>query len=61
MTDHDLTHAGFDTLAVHGARDDLASLGLHVPSIDLLSTSPLPDVESGGDSYENLATGGTLK
>ncbi|GAB46924.1 trans-sulfuration enzyme family protein [Mobilicoccus pelagius] len=58
---HDLTHAGFDTLAVHGAREDLASLGLHVPSIDLSSTSPLPDVESGGDSYENLATGGTLE
>jgi len=60
MSDTHLTRSGFDTLAVHGARDDLAALGLHVPSIDLSSTSPIHDVESGGDSYENLASGGRL-
>ena len=61
MSDTHLTRSGFDTLAVHGARDDLAALGLHVPSIDLSSTSPIHDVESGGDSYENLASGGRLE
>lgn len=34
--------------------------GSHVPTIDLSTTNPLPSVELGGDSYENLATGGTL-
>lgn len=48
----------FDTLAVHGGRDDLEALGVHAPPLDLSSTYPLPDVEIGGDSYETLATGG---
>lgn len=47
-----------DTLAIHAGRDDLAALGVHVPPIDLSTTNPLPDVEIGGDSYEELATGG---
>lgn len=47
-----------DTRAVHAGRDDLAALGVHVPPIDLSSTYPLPDVEHGGESYEQLATGG---
>lgn len=47
-----------DTRAVHAGRDDLTSQGVHVPSIDLSTTYPLVDVESGGDSYELLATGG---
>lgn len=48
-----------DTLAVHAGRDDLTALGVHAPPIDLSSTYPLPDVEIGGDSYEQLAGGGT--
>jgi methionine-gamma-lyase len=48
----------FDTLAVHGGRDDLDALGVHAPPLDLSSTYPLPSVEAGGDSYEALATGG---
>lgn len=48
----------FDTLAVHGGRDDLERLGVHAPPLDLSSTYPLPDVEIGGASYEALATGG---
>jgi methionine-gamma-lyase len=48
----------FETRAVHAGRRDLAGLGIHVPSIDLSTTSPLADVESGGDAYETLATGG---
>jgi methionine-gamma-lyase len=47
-----------DTVAVHAGREDLASMGVHAPPIDLSSTSPLPDVEVGGLSYEVLATGG---
>jgi methionine-gamma-lyase len=48
----------FATRAVHAGRDDLNELGVHVPPIDLSTTSPLRDVLSGGDSYEQLATGG---
>ena len=47
-----------ETRAVHAGRRDLAGLGVHVPSIDLSTTSPLTDVESGGEAYEALATGG---
>ncbi|MCK0113735.1 PLP-dependent aspartate aminotransferase family protein [Ornithinimicrobium sp. F0845] len=49
----------FDTDAVHAAREDLTALGVHVPPIDLSTTYPVGDVEAGGTSYENLATGGT--
>ena len=49
----------FDTDAVHAAREDLAGLGVHVPPIDLSTTYPVGEVETGGASYENLATGGT--
>jgi cystathionine beta-lyase/cystathionine gamma-synthase len=47
-----------DTLAVHAGRQDLRSQGRHVPSIDLSTTNPLPDVDSGGSAYEQLASGG---
>lgn len=49
---------GFDTLAVHAGREDLTGLGLHALPIDLSTTNPLPDIETGGDSYETLAGGG---
>ena len=48
---------GLDTTAVHGGREDLTALGLHVPSIDLSTTYPLPDLDAGGHAYEVLATG----
>src|SRR5699024_503147 len=51
-----MTHP--DTMAVHGGREDLAALGVHVPPIDLSSTYPVTDLHSGGGSYETLATGG---
>ncbi|WP_412750975.1 trans-sulfuration enzyme family protein [Krasilnikovia sp. M28-CT-15] len=50
--------SSLDTRAVHAGRDDLAQLGVHALPIDLSTTYPLPDVESGGDAYEALATGG---
>ncbi|WP_121254442.1 trans-sulfuration enzyme family protein [Nocardioides ferulae] len=46
-----------DTDAVHLAREDLAALGVHVPSIDLSTTYPLPSVEAGGAAYDRLAGG----
>ncbi|WP_026426020.1 trans-sulfuration enzyme family protein [Actinokineospora inagensis] len=46
------------TVAVHAGREDLAASGVHVPPIDLSTTNPIPDVESGGAAYEALATGG---
>ncbi|MGW0433395.1 trans-sulfuration enzyme family protein [Micromonospora sp. NPDC003197] len=48
----------FDSLAVHAGRADLSDLGVHVPPLDLSSTSPLPDIELGGASYESMAGGG---
>ncbi|TFD15103.1 PLP-dependent transferase [Cryobacterium sp. TMT1-2-2] len=48
-----------ETLAVHAGMDGLTEAGVHVPGIDLSTTNPLRGVESGGESYENLATGGT--
>ena len=45
-------------MAVHAGREDLARLGVHVPPLDLSSTNPVPDVESGGASYESMANGG---
>ncbi len=47
-----------DSLAVHCGREDLTALGVHALPIDLSTTNPLPDIESGGDSYESMATGG---
>jgi len=40
--------------------EGVADSGSHVPTIDLSTTNPLTGVESGGESYENLATGGDL-
>ncbi len=40
--------------------EGLVESGSHVPPIDLSTTNPLGSVESGGDSYEHMATGGDL-
>ncbi len=53
--------SSLDTRAVHGGREDLTALGVHVPPIDLSSTNPVPDLEVGGAAYEHLATGGALQ
>lgn len=47
-----------DSLAVHSGRDDLTGLGVHALPLDLSSTNPLPDLDTGGESYEAMATGG---
>ena len=46
-----------DTRSVHAGRDDLTALGVHVPPIDLSTTYPLPDVGTGGTSYDELTQG----
>lgn len=53
-----MSDVAFETLAVHAGRDDLVGLGIHSLPIDLSTTNPLPDVDSGGGSYEAIATGG---
>lgn len=52
-------HLSVETRSVHAGRADLTALGVHVPPIDLSSTYPLPDVESGGQAYDQMAGGGT--
>ena len=47
-----------DSLAVHAGRADLDALGVHALPLDLSTTNPLPNVDSGGASYEAMATGG---
>jgi methionine-gamma-lyase len=49
---------GPDSLAVHAGRDGLTSQGVHALPLDLSTTAPLPSVQEGGLSYEQLATGG---
>jgi len=55
MDSHSLA---LDSLAVHAGREELTGLGVHALPIDLSSTSPLPDLDLGGASYEAMATGG---
>lgn len=50
----------FETRAVHAGMDGVRELGSHVPPIDLSTTNPLPSVELGGRSYEELAGGQDL-
>ncbi len=50
----------FATLAVHAGRQDFTALGVHAPPIDMSTTAPLVDIESGGQAYEVMATGGTF-
>ncbi|MCR2810884.1 MULTISPECIES: aminotransferase class I/II-fold pyridoxal phosphate-dependent enzyme [unclassified Microbacterium] len=56
----DKRHPRFDTRAVHAGMAGLRESGTHVPPIDFSTTFPLPDVESGGLAYEELATGQSL-
>lgn len=49
---------GWDSMAVHAGREDLAELGVHAIPLDMSTTAPLAGVGSGGDAYELMATGG---
>lgn len=48
----------FDSIATHAGRVGLAEQGVHVPSIDLSTTNPVPDLDASGLSYETMAGGG---
>ncbi|HEY6800989.1 MAG TPA: aminotransferase class I/II-fold pyridoxal phosphate-dependent enzyme [Agromyces sp.] len=50
----------FETRAVHGGMSGVRETGSHVPVIDFSTTNPLGSVETGGLSYEELATGHDL-
>ena len=52
--------SNLETRAVHAGMEGVREQGSHVPTIDLSTTNPLGDVETGGLSYEELATGGSL-
>ena len=54
------SYAHLETRAVHSGMEGLRENGHHVPPIDFSTTFPLADVESGGEAYEQLATGGDL-
>ncbi len=47
-----------DSIATHAGREGLLEQGVHVPPIDLSSTSPVPDLDLAGASYEQMAGGG---
>ncbi|GAB97239.1 cystathionine gamma-synthase/methionine-gamma-lyase [Kineosphaera limosa] len=49
--------SSIDTQAIHAGRDDLRALGVHVPPIDLSTTYPITDVDSGGEAYEQITAG----
>ena len=49
-----------ETRAVHGGMTGVRESGSHVPVIDFSTTNPLGSVETGGLSYEELATGHDL-
>jgi methionine-gamma-lyase len=48
----------FDTLAIHAGREDLTSLGVHTPPLDLSTTYPLPSLEQGTLGLDHMAAGG---
>lgn len=45
------------TLAVHGGRTDLQRLGVHAPPIDLSTTYPVPDLDSGTADLDAAVAG----
>lgn len=57
MTTTPAPRAFSETAAVHAGREDLTSLGLHVPLIDLATTYPMPTIEAGGTAYDTIAAG----
>ena len=56
----DKRHHRIETRAVHAGMEGIRESGSHVPTIDLSTTNPLADVETGGLSYEELAAGREL-
>jgi len=51
------TSSRFNTVATHAGHEGLTEQGVHAIPIDLSTTAPLPDIETGGGSYERMAAG----
>ncbi len=47
----------FDTMAVHAGRDDFATLCVHAPPLDLSTTYPIHDLDTGTASFDALVAG----
>ncbi|MGE0209885.1 MAG: PLP-dependent aspartate aminotransferase family protein, partial [Lysobacteraceae bacterium] len=47
----------FQTTAVHAGRDDFSRLCVHAPPIDLSTTYPIPDLDTGSASFDALIAG----
>lgn len=47
----------FQTTAVHAGRDDFSHLCVHAPPIDLSTTYPIPDLDTGSASFDALIAG----
>ncbi len=47
----------FQTTAVHAGRDDFNRLCVHAPPIDLSTTYPIPDLDTGSASFDALIAG----
>lgn len=48
----------FTTACVHAGREDLASIRVHAPPLDLSSTYPLTSMAEGSESLARMADGG---
>lgn len=46
-----------DTLSVHAGREDFVALGVHAPPIDLSTTYPVVDLDTGTASFDALVAG----
>jgi methionine-gamma-lyase len=49
-----------DTLAVHAGREDFAELGVHAPPLDLSTTYPVRDLDTGTASFDALVGGAAM-
>jgi methionine-gamma-lyase len=47
----------FETEAVHAGREDFAELGVHAPPLDLSTTYPIRDLDTGTESFDALVAG----
>ena len=47
----------FHTTAVHAGREDFAQLGVHAPPLDLSTTYPIRDLDTGTASFDALVAG----
>ncbi|HVZ48185.1 MAG TPA: PLP-dependent transferase [Gemmatimonadaceae bacterium] len=48
---------GFDTAAVHAARDDFRKLGVHAPPLDLSTTYPIEDLDEATADLDAMLAG----